>query len=550
LWISTFSGISRFDLNSETFYNYSLDDGMQGLMYSEIAQIKTSGGLIIFGGNNGVTWFDPDSIRQTSRPPIVSFTNIIVDNTSIMGDLYLGNRDNGNQVKPLILSYNNNNFSIEYNGIQYDNPGKNNFAYQLLNYDKDWRHVNNSRSAFYFNIPPGDYTFQVKAANSHGVWSEPISMMITIDPPWWLTWWAYMLYGLILIGGVFAVDRIQRRRLINREREHAREKELKQAREIEKAYKELKNTQTQLIQSEKMASLGELTAGIAHEIQNPLNFVNNFSEVSLDLIEELKGERDKRNDVIENTTGKFKDIKSKENVGNKNKESAGEVGEASEDAALEEEILNDIYNNLEKIHFHGNRASSIVKGMLQHSRAEAKEKVSTDINELADEFLRLAYHGLRAKDKSFTAEYILEAEKDLPEINVISQDIGRVLLNLINNAFYAVSSKASATDNSGYKPRVSVTTKMIKTDKEKDAVEIRIKDNGFGIPASLKEKIFQPFFTTKPTGKGTGLGLSISYDIITKGHNGEMRVESHVLSDENIKNNIESGTEFIITIPK
>jgi len=292
----------------------------------------------------------------------------------------------------------------------------------------------------------------------------------------------------------------------------------KSKQKIENAFDQLKATQEQLIQSEKMASLGELTAGIAHEIQNPLNFVNNFSEVNQELLEELENER----------------LKSK----------------GDRDEKLQNDLLNDIKENELKISHHGKRADEIVKGMLQHSRSSSSQKEMTDLNIIVDEYLRLAYHGLRAKDKSFNADFHLEIDENLPKINVIPQDIGRVLLNLINNAFYAVSSKASATEDNGYKPRVSVSTKTIKQDNGRDVVEIRIKDNGFGIPSSLKDKIFEPFFTTKPTGEGTGLGLSISYDIVTKGHNGKMRVESNVLSDENIKSNIESGTEFIITIPK
>ena len=274
---------------------------------------------------------------------------------------------------------------------------------------------------------------------------------------------------------------------------------------IEKAYDQLKSTQTQLIQSEKMASLGELTAGIAHEIQNPLNFVNNFSDVSIDLIGELKEEQTKKKD--------------------------------KRDELLEKEILNDVIQNLEKINHHGLRASSIVKGMLEHSRSSSKEKQLIDINMLADEYLRLAYHGLRAKDKSFNADFSLEKDDKLPEIKVIPQDIGRVLLNLINNAFYAVSNKAKEGVKN-FKPQVIVSTQTRDMAAEKSVVEIRVKDNGKGIPKDILDKIFQPFFTTKPTGEGTGLGLSLSYDII-KAHGGEIKVDS--------KNG--EGTEFAIRIP-
>jgi two-component system NtrC family sensor kinase len=246
----------------------------------------------------------------------------------------------------------------------------------------------------------------------------------------------------------------------------------------------LKATQSQLIQSEKMASLGELTAGIAHEIQNPLNFVNNFSEVSIELIEEMEEE------IIK-----------------------GEKEEALS-------IVKDIKQNLEKINFHGKRADGIVKGMLQQSRLGNNVKEPTNINVITDEYLRLAYHGLRAKDKSFNAELLTSFEESLPKINVIPQDIGRVLLNLFTNAFYATHHKQK-TASEDYKPLVTVTTVL-----KGKVVEIVVKDNGMGIPENIKSKIMEPFFTTKPAGEGTGLGLSISYDIIVNAHGGTIAIDS------------------------
>lgn len=264
----------------------------------------------------------------------------------------------------------------------------------------------------------------------------------------------------------------------------------------EDALGELRSAQSQLIHAEKMASLGELTAGIAHEIQNPLNFVNNFSDLNKELIEELQ--------------------------------------EALESGDMEEvnELINDLKSNEEKITHHGKRAEDIVKGMLQHSRSGDSKKEPTDINALADEFLRLSYHGLRAKDKSFNADFKVHLATDLPQIHVSAQDIGRVLLNLINNAFHATAEKLAKTP--GFKPRVEVSTK-----NGDDKISISIKDNGAGIPEKIKEKIFQPFFTTKPTGTGTGLGLSLSHDIIAKGHGGTLEVES----EEG------EGTTFTINIP-
>ena len=258
---------------------------------------------------------------------------------------------------------------------------------------------------------------------------------------------------------------------------------MQQKEELEHTLIELRSTQTQLIQSEKMASLGELTAGIAHEIQNPLNFVNNFSEVNKELLVEMKEEIDK---------GNMDEVKT---------------------------IAADIISNEEKINHHGKRADAIVKGMLQHSRSSSGVKEPTDINTLCDEYLRLSYHGLRAKDKSFNATYNTGFDNSISSINIVSQDIGRVILNLLTNAFYAVNEK-KMLNIEGYEPTVSISTKKIG-----DKVEIRVTDNGRGIPQNIVEKIFQPFFTTKPTGQGTGLGLSLSYDIV-KAHGGELKVET------------------------
>jgi signal transduction histidine kinase len=275
--------------------------------------------------------------------------------------------------------------------------------------------------------------------------------------------------------------------------------------ELEVALAQLKATQTQLIHSEKMASLGELTAGIAHEIQNPLNFVNNFSEVNIELMEEL-------------------DETVREAIGNRQ--------QAIGNSPLVAELLTDIKQNLEKNNHHGKRADAIVKGMLQHSRTSGLIKEPADINKLADEYLRLAYQGLRAKDNSFNATLQREFDGSISDVNIIPQDIGRVILNIINNAFHAVDEKKKSGIEK-FEPTVLVSTK-----KEAGNIIISIKDNGNGIPQKVIDKIFQPFFTTKPTGLGTGLGLSLSYDII-KAHGGEIKVKTVV----------GEGSEFIVALP-
>jgi len=304
------------------------------------------------------------------------------------------------------------------------------------------------------------------------------------------------VYGLLAgVGVLMLLAAIFYRN--NRQKQKANIVLSRQKEEVQSALSQLKATQTQLIQSEKMASLGELTAGIAHEIQNPLNFVNNFSEVSAELVDEMDVELAK-----------------------------GDIAEAQAIGA-------DLKQNLEKIRHHGKRADAIVKGMLQHSQSSSGAKEPTNINALADEYLRLSYHGLRSKDKSFNADMVTHFDEKLPAINVIPQDIGRVFLNLFNNAFYAVNQKQK-TAVEGYKPEVSVGTYV-----ENGKVVIKVKDNGVGIPDAIKEKIMQPFFTTKPTGEGTGLGLSLTYDMVVKGHGGSIQV-----------NSVEGeGSEFIIQLP-
>jgi signal transduction histidine kinase len=302
----------------------------------------------------------------------------------------------------------------------------------------------------------------------------------------------YYLYGILGLLGLFSVTLGVA--ILNKQRSNVRLTTINT--EVIYTLEQLKQTQSQLIQSEKMASLGELTAGIAHEIQNPLNFVNNFSDVNKELLQELKEEADK---------GNIEDVKA---------------------------IADDVIGNEEKINHHGKRADAIVKGMLQHSRKSSGQKELTDINALADEYLRLSYHGLRAKDKSFNAEIKTDLDESIGKINIIPQDIGRVLLNLFNNAFYAVNEQKTLNPVS-YNPAI-----FVKTEKCDDKIYISVKDNGNGIPQKILDKIFQPFFTTKPTGEGTGLGLSLSYDII-KAQGGTLKVESTE----------GEGSEFIIMMP-
>ncbi len=476
------SGLIKFNDKNQELSVYGKNAGVDPAAFNSFAGYKDGSGRLYFGDSAGYYSFYPKDIEIKSTAPEITFTGFSLGKEEVKAGPNSVLTTAIWKTTAIALTYKQNVFSFEFTPIDYNDPQENKSLYKLENYDNDWRIATNPAKAYYFNIPPGKYIFHVKAANSFGVWSDK-SIAITITPPWWQTWWAYTIYGLCLIALIITIDRLLRKRIIARERERTREKDLAQAKEMEKAYHELRNTQTQLIQSEKMASLGELTAGIAHEIQNPLNFVNNFSEVNKELLVELNEEIDK---------GNFEDVKA---------------------------IAKNVIDNEEKINHHGKRADAIVKGMLQHSRVSNAVKEPTDINKLADEYLRLSYHGLRAKDKLFNATLQTNFDESIGLIKIIPQDIGRVILNLFNNAFYAVNEKKQKNPE-GYEPVVSVSTKKIN-----DKIEIKVADNGNGIPQKIVDKIFQPFFTTKPTGQGTGLGLSLSYDII-KAHGGEIKVET------------------------
>ncbi|MDH3243869.1 MAG: ATP-binding protein [Saprospiraceae bacterium] len=467
--------------------------------------LKGPDGRLYFQNGEGWAEINPKQIqviedRDTGSLQIVDL--YVLGEKQIPGPRELLNKPIW-MVDQLRLPYDAETFAFRFSDFNNRNS-RPAYRYRLYPYESIWRNTDIAPVANYYKVPTGSYRFQVQSATQNSNLSyQEIDLPVNIMPPWWATWWAYALYAGIVAFLGWRLHLFQKSRVIRAERERTREKELEQAREVEKAYKELgvahenlKATQSQLVHAEKMASLGELTAGIAHEIQNPLNFVNNFSEVSTELLDDIEEEFSK----------------------------------GDHQAAVE--LGKNLRQNLEKITHHGERASAIVKSMLLHSRADSGKREMVDINALADEYLRLAYHGMRAKDKSFNVSMKTDFDTSLGKIEMVPQEIGRVLLNLITNAFYAVADKKKKSDN-GYSPEVLVSTKS-----KKNLVEISVKDNGNGVPQDLVDKIFQPFFTTKPTGEGTGLGLSLSYDIL-KAHGGDIKIKT-----ENGE-----GTEMSVLLP-
>ena len=490
LWLVSPSAVIRLNTSTKETFVYGSRFGISANSLLPWADsYKDRKGQLFIGSPNGFYTFSPDGLAVKTDFKII-ITNLFINAIPVLPGKGSLLQKPVEEISDLDLRYNQNTFVFNFAAIDYREPATIKYFYMLEGYDREWQEVKEKKenSAYYYNLPQGRYVYRVKAFNSNGTKAEK-AITIRINPPWWETWWFRTLAGIFLMASLYAIYRWrtaslrrQKRMLERTVKERTAELVLEKA-EVETTLKELRSTQAQLIQSEKMASLGQLTAGIAHEIQNPLNFVNNFSEVNTELIDELKSE-----------------LKS----GN-NQEAIS--------------LADDIQENEQKINHHGKRADAIVKGMLEHSKASTGRKEPTEINALAQEYLRLSYHGMRAKDKEFNAEIRTEFDEAVGKINIIPQDIGRVLLNLYNNAFYALAEKKKS-QGEGYEPTISVSSKKIN-----DKVEISVKDNGMGIPQKVMDKIFQPFFTTKPTGQGTGLGLSLAYDII-KAHGGEIKVET------------------------
>ena len=487
LWLSTNRGIARFEPETRRFTRYGPESGLPAMEFNRRVAFRSPSGELFFGGAGGLSAFFPDRLRPNTIPPQVALTGLRLFNRPVAPS------EKGPLRKPLMaggtlrLDHDENNVTFEYVGLHFKAPEANRYRYRLEGFDPAWVEAGARREATYTNLPPGHYTFRVTASNADGVWSpHGVSLGVVVAPPWWRTLWAYLVYALLFGGAVSAVDRVQRRRLVARERARAEraqaEAERAQARVLAEAYakldashRQLKATQQQLVQQEKLASLGALTAGIAHEIKNPLNFVNNFAALSEELVSEIKTERTAHPDL------RVADV---------------------------DDLLDDLRSNAARIREHGQRADSIVKNMLAHSRGNAGAKEAVDVNSLLDEYTSLAYHGMRAQRPDFTCTVERALEASAAVVQAVPQDLSRVFLNLLSNAFYAVARRRDEAGDD-FMPLVRVSTRS-----DDGHVEASVWDNGGGIPEAVQARIFEPFFTTKPTGEGTGLGLSLSHDIV------------------------------------
>lgn len=503
VWFSTGNGITNIrtqKYGKPIFRNFNELDGLQ-YKYNTSAAAYLGNSTIAFGGLTGLSLFNVGEINYNKNKPAVVITSFKLFDKEYKLDSLIS-------IKRYVeLNYNQNFISFEFSGLNYVFPDKNSYTYILEGSESEWVDAGNRRYVAYTNLDPGTYYFRVKAANNDGVWNEEgKSITVVIKPPFWRTWWFYTMVFIVVLLSIYGIFQLRTRRLrrantlletrVNeRTQELTEEKEKveKQSFELQQAFTDLKQTQQQLIQSEKMASLGQLTAGIAHEIKNPLNFVNNFSKLSNELFDEFKQCTSEQERV---------------------------------------DLIKTIQLNLSKINEHGIRANNIVSSMMMHARQISSDKQLCDINKLLDDTTSLAFQGVRSSLAEFKCAIKKDYDHSIPKINLIQQDISRVILNLLNNSFYAVHERYRS-GASQYEPQVSVSSRL------SDAkLVITITDNGTGIQDDIKDKIFQPFFTTKPAGKGTGLGLSLSFEIV-KAHAGEMIFTSQ----------FGKSTSFIITLP-
>ncbi|MCI0695511.1 ATP-binding protein [candidate division KSB1 bacterium] len=536
LWLSTNKGIVKFNPETGTIKSYEARDGLQSNEFNANAAFQNRRGEMFFGGINGFNVFHPDSVKDNPYVPPVVITALKRYNTDVAEGIAISEKGISarNEIE---LSYKDNILNFEFAALSFRNSFKNQYAVRLEGFNDNWIQLSTQRQATFTNLGPAEYTLQVKGANNDGVWNEAgATLKLIITPPWWKTTWAYALYAALGLGFLYTARRFELKQREQKARikeselralaaeaqakalqaENARQKsELQKAVELKAAYQaleeshaNLKATQTQLIQAEKMASLGQVVAGVAHEIKNPLNFVNNFAELSVELANELS-------DALADEKEKL-DAQELVNI---------------------ESLLENLRQNAGKINAHGKRADGIVHSMMQHARVSSGRREPADVHALLRQAVNFAYHAMRARDAAFDLTVESDYDASIAPVQVVPQNLSRAFLNIVSNACQATQQrKKDNKDNpDGFSPKLSIRSKNLG-----DRIEIRIRDNGSGIPPEIRDKIFNPFFTTKPAGQGTGLGLSISYDIIVQEHKGEIKFES----EEG------SFTEFVVYLPK
>jgi signal transduction histidine kinase/ligand-binding sensor domain-containing protein len=502
LWIGTNGGLSEVvPADRKVHRTVTRQDGLAGnevWFYGSVA--ASEAGVVYFGSAQGLSMYTPALDEPNPVPPRMAFRNLRFREDD----------------------FGNNELAVEYAALSFAKETRIRYRMRLAGYDPDWSAETTEFKTRYTNLPAfffdRAYTFEVNAHNGDGVWApEPLFFSFTVTPPLWFRWWSMLCQAAVIGTAAIIVYRTRTRALERRAEQlevtvHERTEEVRaQSRTLEEKNVELEDknvqimrTQQQLIVQEKLASLGALTAGIAHEIRNPLNFVNNFAELSGSLVDDLRHDINKQKDKLDDETMSYI-----------------------------EEILQDLEQNMKRINEHGKRANGIVEGMLLHSRGQKGEMEKTRLNSLLEEFATIAYQGTKAADPNVSVDMVKNFDDSIGEIDAVPQDLSRVVINIVNNACYAAMEKGKRL-GSDFKPVITVATKRL--DK---TAEVRIRDNGDGIPDEIREKIFQPFFTTKPTGKGTGLGLSITYDIVVQEHHGSMRVETKP----------GEFTEFVIELP-